>query len=489
MTPRGAGSGLVGGAIGNGLIVEFSRFNRTISELDLEKRTVRVGSGVVLNTLNAFLKPHGFCFGPDVATSSRATLGGMIANNSSGARVPVYGTTADHVRSLEIVMADGHIENIGAGFESLAEQHRFVSHLVQRNAAEIEEWMPPGLLKRWPGFGIDRFIRKAPTLTNILAGSEGTLAAIFAAELNIVPLPREKGLGLIFFASIADAMQATVDLLDLKPASIEHIDRVLFDQTKGQLRFRAARDLLELDNKPCEAILLVEFYDDNVDERLATLAARRLGLRTTICKSAAEINLVISMRKAGLTLLTGRKGDAKPVTCIEDTAVRPEQLPAYVAGLESIMRPRGLEVCYYGHAATGLLHVPPVLDLHGGKDLKTFREVSDEVAALVRQFKGSLAAEHGVGIARTEYMPSQPGEPLLKVMREIKRVFDPTDVFNPGKIIPGGRYQIDTLLRTTDYRRTGLPSSRRSRLHSRTSHSSETSSSATAVAAVAKTRR
>jgi FAD/FMN-containing dehydrogenase/Fe-S oxidoreductase len=456
VTPRGAGSGLAGGAIGDGLIVEFSRFNRTITDLDLEKRSVCVGAGVVLDQLNEFLKPHGFCFGPDVATSSRATLGGMIANNSSGARVPIYGTTADHVRSLEIVLADGRLEQIGVDCDSLGEERRLVAHLVNEHAAAINEWMPPGLLKRWPGFGVDRFLRLAPDLNNIIAGSEGTLAGIWSAELNISPLPREKGLGLVFFASVADAMQATVELLDLKPASIEHIDRVLFDQTRGQLAFQAARDLLELDTKPCEAILLVEFYDDHVRERLATLSSRRLGLRTTICKSAAEINLVIGMRKAGLTLLTGRKGDAKPVTCIEDTAVRPEQLPAYVSGLESIIKPLGVEVCYYGHAATGLLHVRPVLDLHGGRDLPKFRQISDEVAALVRQFRGSLAAEHGVGIARTEYMPEQLG-PLLGVMQQIKRAFDPKNIFNPGKILPDQRYKIDTLLRTTGYRERGLP--------------------------------
>ncbi|MBA2241881.1 MAG: FAD-binding protein, partial [Chthoniobacterales bacterium] len=451
ITPRGAGSGLAGGALGDGLIVEFSRHNRGISDLNLEKRTVRVGAGVVLDQLNAFLKPHGFCFGPDVATSSRATLGGMIANNSSGARVPVYGTTADHVRSLEIVLADGRVEHIGLSHDSLGQERALISQLIVRHAAEIAEWMPPGLQKRWPGYGIDRFLRIAPDLSNVMAGSKGTLAAIFSAELDIKPLPHEKGLGLIFFASVADAMQATVELLDLRPASIEHIDRVLFDQTKGQLEFKAARDLLELDAKPCEAILLVEFYED-VAARLATLAERRLGLRTTICKSNAESNLVLGMRKAGLTLLTGRRGDAKPVTCIEDTAVRPEQLPAYVAALQAIMRPLGTEVCYYGHAATGLLHVRPVLDLHGGAELKKFRQVSDEVAALVRQFKGSLAAEHGVGIARTEYMPGQLGERLLAVMREIKRVFDPKNVFNPGKILPDGRYKIDTRLRTTGYR-------------------------------------
>src|SRR6266536_18024 len=260
--PRGAGTSLVGNAIGEGLIVEFSRYNRQITDLDLERRSVRVGAGVVLDQLNDSLRPHGFCFGPDVATSSRATLGGMIANNSSGARCPIYGTTADHVISLEIVMADGRIAKVGTADESLRDERAKIENLVHAASAKIAERWPPGLIKRWPGYGIERFLRVPNDLTNILAGSEGTLAAIFSAELKISPLPREKGLGLIFFASVAEAMQATVDLLDLKPAAIEHIDRPLLDQTKGQLHFQAARDLLELDTKPCESILIVEFYED-----------------------------------------------------------------------------------------------------------------------------------------------------------------------------------------------------------------------------------
>ena len=196
--PRGAGTSLSGGAIGDGLIVDFSRHNRQITDLDLEKRSVRVGAGVVLDQLNAFLQPHGFCFGPDVATSSRATIGGMIANNSSGAHVPVYGTTADHVRALEIVLADGRIENIGANHDSLSGERQKIAELVRQNESEIAAQMPPGLLKRWPGYGIERFLRAPQNLAEILAGSEGTLAAIFSAELNISPLPREKGLGLIF---------------------------------------------------------------------------------------------------------------------------------------------------------------------------------------------------------------------------------------------------------------------------------------------------
>ncbi len=462
VTPRGAGTSLVGNAIGEGLIVEFSRYNRQITDLEVEKRSVRVGAGVVLDQLNDFLRPHGFCFGPDVATSSRATLGGMIANNSSGARCPIYGTTADHVISLEIVMADGRIEKIGPTHESLRDQRTKIEHLISALSAEMAERWPPGLIKRWPGYGIERFLRAPNDLTKIFAGSEGTLAAIFSAELKISPLPREKGLGLIFFASVGEAMQATVELLDLRPAAIEHIDRPLLDQTKGQLHFQAARDLLELDTKPCQSILIVEFYDD-VAERLSILQSRKLGLRTKILTDPAQMNLVWSVRKSGLSLLTGCVGPAKPVAFIEDAAVRPAQLPDYVRGLQSIMKPLGLEASYYGHAASGLLHVRPVLDLHSAVDLRKFRQVADQTSALVRQFKGSLSAEHGVGIARTEYMREQLGDELLEVMRAIKNAFDPKNIFNPGKIFEVGtdrravRHKIDNHLRENFTRPLELP--------------------------------
>src|SRR6184192_3681425 len=456
VTPRGAGTSLVGNAIGEGLIIECSRYNRQITELDLEKRSVRVGAGVVLDQLNDFLKPRGFCFGPDVATSSRATLGGMIANNSSGARCPIYGTTADHVISLEIVMADDRIEKIGPTHDSLHAERTRIGNLIRAASAEMTECWPPGLIKRWPGYGIEKFLSAPTDLTNILAGSEGTLAAIFSAELKISPLPREKGLGLIFFASVGEAMQATVELLDLKPAAIEHIDRPLLDQTKGQLHFQAARDLLDLDTQPCESILIVEFYDD-VADRLAILQSRKIGLRMKVLTDAAQMNLVWSVRKSGLSLLTGCIGPAKPVAFIEDAAVRPAQLPEYVRGLQSIMKPLGLEASYYGHAASGLLHVRPVLDLHSAADLKKFREVADQTSALVQEFKGSLSAEHGVGIARTEYMRDQLGDELLGVMREIKHAFDPKNIFNPGKVFEDGRHRIDNHLRENFTRPLELP--------------------------------
>jgi FAD/FMN-containing dehydrogenase/Fe-S oxidoreductase len=454
--PRGAGTGLAGGAVGDGLVIDFSRHNRQISDLDLERRSVRVGPGVVLDHLNNFLRPHGFCFGPDVATSSRATLGGMIANDSSGAYTPVFGTTSGHVQDLEIVTADGQITNVGPNSGALPKQRELVRDVVYFHALEIGEQLPPGLSKRRPGYALDRCARQPDNLVHLLCGSEGTLAAITSARLKIVPLPAQRGVGLLFFTSVADAMQASVELLDLEPAAIEHLDRVLLDQTKGQLEFQAARDLLDLDRSPCQSILAVEFFD-HAKEKLAALLKRNLGSRRLILRSAAETALVWNLRKAGLALLTGCKGTAKPVTCIEDTAVRPRDLPEYVHGLQTIMAKLGLQASFYGHAAAGLLHVRPVIDLHLAADVRKFREVSEEVSALVRQFKGSLAAEHGVGIARSEFMTEQVGEHLVEVMREIKISFDPDNLFNPGKVVPDGRFRIDENLRLRPGQELKLP--------------------------------
>ena len=444
--PRGAGTGLSGGAVGDGLVVDFARHNRIIGKLNLEKRTVRVGAGVVLDQLNQFLHPQGLRFGPDVATSSRATIGGMIANDSSGSHTPVYGTTAQHVSELDIVLADGQVMAVAPGLDVLAKQRELVESLTELNSLQIAGQFPPGLLKRWPGYALARAANEPKNLLHILSGSEGTLAAIVSAELKVVPLPEERGVGLLFFVSVTEAMQAANELLDLNPAAIEHIDRPLFEQTRGQREFQSARDLLELDAKPCEAILIVEFFE-NARGKLASLEKRKLGLRQRILKTNAEASLVWSLRKSGLSLLTSRKGDAKPVTCIEDSAVRPKDLPAYVGELQKLMGRLGLEASFYGHAASGLLHVRPVLDLHHADDLKKFRQIANEVAALVAQFKGTFSGEHGVGIARTEFLKQQVGDEMYSLMRQIKKSFDPDNLFNPGKIISDGRYKIDKHLR------------------------------------------
>jgi len=446
ITPRGAGTGLTGGALGQGMVIDFSRHNRAISEFDAERRTVRVDPGVVLDQLNAFLNPHGLRFGPDVATSSRATLGGMIANNSSGSHVPLYGTTADHILSLDIALTDGRILTIGKDHDTLPEIHSVVARLVRENESAINEHCPEGLLKRWPGYAFDRWMRHSADLTKIISGSEGTLASIVSAELSLSPLPRRKSLGVLFFASVTEAMQATVELLDLKPAAIEHIDRVLFDQTRDRIPFRKARALLELDEKPCESILLVEFFDDE-DNRVEALRDRALGLRHAIFTDPSDQGHVWGLRKAGLSLLTSCKGPAKPTSGVEDAAVLPEQLPDYVAELQKLFARLDLRGSFYGHAASGLLHVRPVLDMHTAEDVAKYRQLADEVSDLVKQFKGSIAAEHGVGIAHTEFIADHLSRELVDALAEVKRAFDPNDLMNPGKIVDTGVYKIDTNLR------------------------------------------
>ena len=447
VTARGAGSGLTGSAIGEGIVIDLSRHFKNISQIDIEKRTIRVGAGVVLDTLNKSLKPYGLCFAPDVATSSRATIGGMIANNSSGARAPFYGTTDNHILSVELVMPDGEIVDLKTNATKLKRLHDTAKDLVLKNCDLIKERLPSDLVKRLPGYGLYPFLNDTENLSHLICGSEGTLALITEAELKLVPLPSKKGLGLIFFNNVKEAMQTTVKLLDLKPVAIENVDSMLFNQTRGQPQFKKARDLLELDSKPCESILIVEFYNDNIDERLQILKNLNFGVRSLILTDESLMNLVWGLRKAGLSLLTGCKGQAKPVTGIEDVAVPPSKLPEYVDAIESVFKPLNLKVCYYGHAASGCLHIRPVLDLRNEVDRKKFRKITDEVARIVKQFKGSLASEHGVGIARTEYLESQVGKELVEIMKEIKTSFDPKNLFNPGKIIDDGRYKIDTNLR------------------------------------------
>ncbi len=444
--PRGAGTGLVGGAIGEGVVVDFSRHNRLITDFNPEQRTVRVGAGVVLDQLNDLLRPQGLAFGPDVATSSRATLGGMIANNSSGAHAPLYGTTADHLVELEIVLGDGCVLKVGPGHGTLPRQRELLEDMAMLNALQIAERFPAGLLKRWPGYALDRIARAPANLINVLAGSEGTLVAITSAVVKLVPTPDEIGLALIFFDSIPEAMQAAVALRDLNPVAVEFLDRLLLDQTRGHREFQSARDLLELDALPTAGVLVVEFYGDVMDH-LGALAKRAIGTRKRILQTLAEIHQVWALRKAGLALLISCKGNAKPVTCIEDTAVRPQDLPAYYKELSSLIHEMGLDASFYGHASSGLLHVRPVLDLRLAEDLKKFRAITQDVAALVKHFKGSFAAEHGVGLGRTEFLRKQVGDDLYLLMRQIKKSFDPHNLFNPGKLIDDGRYQLDTNLR------------------------------------------
>jgi len=450
---RGAGSGLAGGAVGEGIIVDFSRHMNRIIAFDRDRKTVRLEPGVVLDALNAYLQPCGLQFGPDVATSSRATLGGMVGNNSSGARASIYGATSEHVLSLEVVDSWGEITETAAGpapDTAFARAMNLAENIMATAAGQVRARFHARIPKRWPGYGLDRALRKKEQLGRfdpamLITGSEGTLGLVTAATLSLVDLPREKGLVVLFFPSVQEALEASVRLLPLRPAAIEHMDHVLFDQTRGQSAFASVRAFLELDEKPCASILMVEFEDEVADKTRETVRAVPEG-RGKIC-SSGDAARVWALRKAGLSLLTGCPGPAKPTAGIEDVCVPPERLADYAAALREILSREGLQASFYGHAGSGLLHVRPVVDLHRPEDIRKFRRVAVACFELSRAFDGSPAAEHGVGIARTEFLAEWLGPELRQAMAGIKEHLDPRGILNPGKIIDTGRYRFDRDLR------------------------------------------
>lgn len=454
--PRGAGTGLVGGAIGDGLVIDFARHNDQIRSFDQERQIVRVGPGVVLDQLNRFLRPYGVTFGPDVATSSRATIGGMIGNNSSGARTARHGTTSDHLHSVTVVTLDGKLTRVDHTTPAFPDQTKLLEAQRGKIEPQLQSWRRSPVQKRWPGYALHLWDPGKQGWPAIFCGSEGTLAGFVEAELKVVPLPPRRALGLVYFKTIAEAMEASVTLRNLDPAAVEHVDRMLLDQTKAQRAFRSARDFLDIDHRPCESMLIVEF-DHDIEDSLAALTQLNLGYQTKVAVQADEQALVWSLRKAGLSLLTGCKGSAKPTTGIEDAALPPHKLPEYVAQLRKLLKRRKLEACFYGHASAGLLHVRPVLDLHRPDDLVRFRELADDVSALVKEFKGSLAAEHGVGMARSEFMAEQIAPPLLTAMRALKDSFDPQGLMNQEKIFGGSRWAIDRNIRSHGFNDASLP--------------------------------
>jgi len=445
ITPRGAATGLTGGAIGEGLIIDCSRHLTNIEPMDREGWLIEVGAGVVLDRLNRELAAEGFWFGPDVATASRATIGGMIANNSSGAHAPIYGTTADHIEALEIVMADGSCAWVGKG------RHGFEAVRVQAKERIgalreiIEDRLPRDLVKRRPGYDFHRFLTDPSDLGTLVCGSEGTLCLITSALLRVVPRPARKSLGVVCFSSVTEAMEAMVELAPLKPAAVEHLDFPVFGQSRGRLEFAAVRSLLSLDDKPCESLLLVEFFDENGD-RLHELEGLGMGNRVVLCADEDEQELVWDLRRAGLSLVTACVGPAKPTTVVEDACVRPEDLPAFVQGMRKIVAGSGV-TSFYGHVASGLLHIRPTLNLHQIDDIVRLREIAQATSDLVREFDGSISGEHGVGIARTEFLEDHLGPELIELTTDVKEIFDPRSVMNPGKIVDTGRWTMDQDLR------------------------------------------
>lgn len=460
ITARGAGTSLSGQAIGPGIVVDCSKYLNRIGEIDIPGRRVRVQPGAVLDQVNREVGRFGLMFAPDVATASRATIGGMIGNNSAGARSVVYGQTADHVRTLSAVLADGSRAEFGAltpqEFARKLEQrnlegdaYRAADAAVRDNAAAIADRFPK-IMRKVSGYNLPSLLPplaalhapakpQAANLLPLLAGSEGTLALVAEAELSLVSRPKHRGLLVPQFATLAAALDTLAACLELGPSAVELMDRMLIDLAREQ---RSLKDTMAAIRGRPEALLMVEFSSDDpsdVSFRVHELERRLKGVAglTAVVPALdpATRDPLWDLRRAALPLLFGMVGGRKPVTFVEDAAVSPERLPEFAARFRDILRKHGTDGTFYGHASVGCLHIRPVLNLHDPADVVSMRRIMEDVTDLVLSFNGSLSGEHGDGLVRSEWNRKMFGPQVYEAFRRVKRGFDPANVLNPGKVV------------------------------------------------------
>jgi len=450
--PRGAGTGLTGGAVGHGVLIDFSHHMDNIGRLDIKAQTVDVEPGVVLDDLNAFVAPHGLHFAPDVATSTRATVGGMIANNSCGAHSIVHGRTVDHVAGLAVVIGDGQVMTFGHAPEAMPklspEARRQREHL-QTQLARLRNENHEEIRRRFPkhprssgGFSLNRLGDPGKKIdpVQILCGSEGTLGIVVGATLKLKPLPKLTGLVLLHYAKLRDALVATQHVLKHKPAAVEVIDHLILDARRNNPNLARRTPFIQGDP---QAVLIVEFTGDSEESLLAHIA-RMTSNPKSIANAYATPSLLDpdeqletwNLRKHGLGLLMSKPGDRQPYAFVEDTAVDPERLADYIDRFDEILSREGIEeVGHYAHASAGCLHIRPVLNLKDAEDIAKMRRVADAVDDLVIEFGGVITGEHGDGILRSARLEKFYGPKIVSVFKEIKELFDPDGILNPGKIV------------------------------------------------------
>jgi FAD/FMN-containing dehydrogenase/Fe-S oxidoreductase len=452
ITARGGGTSQAGQAIGAGLILDTSKYLNRLLEVNVEERWARVEPGLVLDDLNAQLRPKGLRFAPDLSSASRATIGGMMANNSSGARSIVYGKTIDHVLEQHVVLSDGqvaHFRPLSAkaaaaardGDNVEARAYREIPQLAARHADEIERRFPK-VLRRVGGYNLDAFVdpRKPLDLTRIMVGSEGTLGIVVEAKIGLVPLPSARVVLAVEFEDLAEALAATPLILRRGPSAVEIMDGFILAHTKESPALDAIRrTILTTD---AGALLCIEFAGDRaealvprLDELEQDLAASSFRCRWSRAVDAAQQARIWSLREAALGLSMAMKGDATASSFVEDTAVAPEKLRDYIVRFLEIVQRHGTTAGIYAHASVGCLHVRPVVDLKTDEGVRRFESLANEVADLVLEFGGALSGEHGDGIVRGPFTRKMFGAALYEAFREVKRIFDPGGLFNPGKII------------------------------------------------------
>ena len=450
ITARGGGTSQAGQSIGAGIVLDTSKYLNRLLDVDAVARTAWVEPGIVLDGLNAALRPHNLRFAPDISTASRATVGGMIANNSSGARSVLYGKTIDHVLELDVVLSDGTLARLApvapgaldaacAGDGLLAGGYRTVRRLGALCADEIDRRFPK-IMRRVGGYNLDEFVdpSKPFNLAKLMVGSEGTLGLVVAAKINLVPLPAAKAVLTIEFDELLDALAATPVILRHRPSAIEVMDRFILDHARDSAELDALRRSILLGEPG--ALLCVELYGDRADELPPRLAAIERDLAGFACRwrratSAADQARIWSLREASLGLSMAMKGDDKSISFVEDTAVAPEKLRDYIERFLRIVHRHGTSAGVYAHASVGCLHVRPVVNLKTEEGVRRFEAIANDIADLVLEFGGSLSAEHGDGLVRGPFTEKMFGPVLYDAFRAVKQAFDPDGLLNPGKIV------------------------------------------------------
>jgi FAD/FMN-containing dehydrogenase/Fe-S oxidoreductase len=459
--PRTAGTSLAGQVVGAGIVVDVSRHFNRIIEVNVKEQWAVVEPGIVRDDLNQHLKSFGYFFAPETSTANRAMIGGMIGNNSCGSNSVVFGSTREHLLEVNAILSDGSTawfgpltrdefirRTSGDTLENKLYQHINKTLSSPENIASIEKDFPKvSIERRNTGYAIDMLARMQPfnpggaafNFSSLIAGSEGTLAFVTSAKIKLTPLdPPHKKLVCIHCKSIDESLRANLVALKHNPSAVELMDHYVFEATKRNIGQQENRFFIEGDP---QAILVAELTRDSeakVDRDAAALIEdlQRHGLGYSYpLVSGENIKKVWNLRKAGLGLLSNIPGDEKPVPVIEDTAVDVEDLPAYIADFGEVLKQHGLYSVHYAHAGSGELHLRPIIDLKKADGIRLFRTIAEEVATLVKKYNGSLSGEHGDGRLRGEFIPQMIGEHNYQLIKELKRVWDPHNIFNPGKIV------------------------------------------------------
>lgn len=452
ITMRGGGTSQAGQAIGPGLIVDSSKYLARLLEVDVPGRWARIEPGIVLDELNGALAKYQLRFAPDISSASRATVGGMIANNSAGARSVVYGKTIDHVLELEVLLSDGTVAWLrpvsGDELERLCEAptlegacYREVRRLGRCHAEEIERRFPK-VLRRVGGYNLDEFVddRRPFDLTRIIVGSEGTLAIVLEAKIRLVPVPPARVLMAVQFADLLDALAATPGILRHGPSAVEAMDAFILGHTAQNADLHRLRQSF-VQGEPA-ALLCVEFAGERTGDLIPKLEALEADLRSTgrpthFCRAidSGAQQAIWHVREAALGLSMAMKGDAKAISFVEDAAVAPTQLRDYVRDLLAVVGSHGTAAGVYAHASVGCLHVRPVINMKAADGIRAFEAIASAAADLALKYGGTISGEHGDGLVRSPFMERMFGPILYEAFRSIKRTFDPDGLLNPGKIV------------------------------------------------------